>query len=140
MEDKKLIDIKEPMMSFDKFLNPLTTATREETATLLLIRLILLEPGTFQTHPDMGVGLISRYRFITEDQVPKLAVDIKNQVNKYLPQYSMVDIRCSLDTSNPKNGNVIKIYITSEELNIYVPVNMSTGQVIQQGNKLSNFR
>ena len=32
---------------------------------ITLIRLILLEPGTYQTNPNMGVGIVSRFRYST---------------------------------------------------------------------------
>ena len=53
---------------------------------VLLIRLILLEPGKFQSHPTMGIGIKSRYRFNNnEDFMDSLRSDLRNQINKFLP-------------------------------------------------------
>lgn len=53
----------------------------------LLTRLILLNPGTIQTHPEMGVGLVQRYRYSTEGSEIQLQSDIRLQIDKYLPQF-----------------------------------------------------
>ena len=36
------------------------------------MRLILLTPGTIQTHPEMGVGLITKYRFMYDTELQNL--------------------------------------------------------------------
>lgn len=52
-----------------------------------IIQLILLDPGKFQSHPNMGVGLRTRYKFNNNDNVlDSLQEDITNQINKYLPE------------------------------------------------------
>lgn len=62
-----------------------------------IIRLIELEKGTFQSHPDMGVGIHSRYRFNNDENVlQNLQHDIQNQIERFLPQLSATDIRCTL--------------------------------------------
>ena len=59
-----------------------------------LIYLILLEKGKVQSHPDMGVGIKSRYRFNnTENLLQILQQDISNQIETYLPELTTVDIR-----------------------------------------------
>lgn len=64
---------------------------------LLIVRLLLLEPGTFQSHPNMGVGLKSKYRFNNDPALlQNLQTDIKNQINNYLPQLSTAEITVSL--------------------------------------------
>lgn len=51
-----------------------------------LVYLLLLEKGKFQSHPNMGVGLRSRYRYAnSEDLLINLQMDIKNQAEQYLP-------------------------------------------------------
>ena len=61
---------------------------------LLLTRLILLEPGTFQSHPDMGVGLISNYRYRVDDGSlsSDLKARIQTQIDTYLPFLSGIDV------------------------------------------------
>lgn len=78
--------ITEFAFSVDDFENPKVYKDPEAICTLL-IRLLLLEPGTIQSHPDMGVGLISRYRFSVEGSASALEGDFQQQVEKYLPQF-----------------------------------------------------
>ena len=89
------VDKTEPLLSVDKYYKPLV-AKDENYATLLLVRLILLEPGTFQTHPDCGVGLVSKFRYATDVDMVELQKRIKDQIMLYLPQYSLVDVKCEL--------------------------------------------
>jgi septum formation topological specificity factor MinE len=51
----------------------------------LIIRLILMEPGTIQTHPEMGVGIISRWRYSDSEDLLNLQNEIRKQISKYLP-------------------------------------------------------
>ena len=53
----------------------------------LLTRLLLLNPGTFQSHPDMGVGLVQKYRYALEGAEVDLQADFRNQIDTYLPQF-----------------------------------------------------
>lgn len=131
------VDDTEPLMSVDKYFKPLVVKD-ENYAALLIIRLILLEPGTFQTHPDCGVGLISRFRYALEVDMAVLQREIKEQIMKYLPQYSLVDVKCELG-NDIGNNKVIKIYITSEQLDLLLPINVETGEVVDDTN-LTDFR
>lgn len=85
------MSITEFAFSVDDFKNPKTYKNAEAIATLL-VRLLLLEPGTIQSHPDMGVGLISRYRFSVEGEGSKLQGEYQHQIEKYLPQFQGAQI------------------------------------------------
>jgi len=63
---------------------------------MVLVHLLLLEPGTIQSHPEMGVGLVSKYRYTMEDDLYKLRDDFRSQIEKYLPQYQGVEVNCML--------------------------------------------
>ena len=78
-------------LSVDEFQNPKIYKDAEAIATLL-VRLLLLEPGTIQSHPDMGVGLISRFRYSEEGTAPNLQNEFQKQIEKYLPQFQGVRI------------------------------------------------
>jgi hypothetical protein len=132
------VDKTEPLLSVDKYYKPLV-AKDENYATLLLVRLILLEPGTFQTHPDCGVGLVSKFRYATDVDMVELQKRIKDQIMLYLPQYSLVNVKCELGDNKTGDEKVIKIYITSEQLNVFLPINVETGEVLET-TKLSDFR
>lgn len=139
MSDTYSVDTSEPLLSVDKYYKPLV-AEGTDFATLMLIRLILLEPGTFQTHPDCGVGLVSRFRYAFDVDIKKLSNDIKTQIMKYLPQFTLVEVKCVMGDNATGDEKVIKIFITSEELNAYLPINTETGEVLQSEATLSDFQ
>ena len=55
-------DVSEPLMSINKFNKP-KVLQEPDSGVIRIVRLILLEPGTIQTHPDMGVGIVSKFRY-----------------------------------------------------------------------------
>lgn len=56
-----------------------------------------MEKGTIQSHPDMGVGIRSRYRFADTNKLSMLKYDIKSQIESYLPpSYGNVDVDCKI--------------------------------------------
>lgn len=79
------MSISEFAFSVDDFMNPKVTKDAE-AVMVLLTRLILLEPGTFQSHPDMGVGIHSKYRFSIEGGAELLKSDIEHQIAKFIPE------------------------------------------------------
>lgn len=80
------MSITEFAFSVDDFENPKKYKDAEAVSTLL-IRLLLLEPGTIQSHPDAGVGINSRYRFSVEGAAAELQSDFEKQIETYLPQF-----------------------------------------------------
>lgn len=77
---------------------------------VLIIRLLLLEPGKFQSHPEMGIGLKSRYRYKSgEDILITLQNDINNQINKYLPELTATDVTLTMQ------GQVLGIIIDTSD-------------------------
>lgn len=66
-----------------------------------IMRLLLLEPGKYQSHPKMGVGIVSRYKYNGEDDVLiNLKNDIVDQINTYLPILSGADITLTINSNN----------------------------------------
>ena len=59
--------------------------TGKSAIALLLVRLILLEPGSDPLRPEMGVG-IRDYRY-SLDQLKELKKKIEEQVEAFLPDY-----------------------------------------------------
>ena len=84
----------EVLLSLNSFGKP-KTVNGNEAIYYLLTRLLLLEKGTIQSHPDMGVGLVSRYRYAFEDKYRDLQHDIQDQINTYLPELSGVQVTVS---------------------------------------------
>lgn len=86
----------ERLLTTDVFKQP-KVVTDKEAISVLLIRLILLEPGTFSTRPEMGVGLVSKFRYMDESNLSELKKEIRNQITKYLPMFQAVDVGLSMD-------------------------------------------
>ena len=89
----QLTPIEEYSLSVNNFNEP-EVFEKQKALMLLLTRLILLEPGTFQSHPDMGVGLISNYRYRVDDGSlsSDLKARIQTQIDTYLPFLSGIDV------------------------------------------------
>lgn len=103
--------MKEYLLSVNSVNQPTVLESKDATY-VLLTRLILCEKGTFVTHPDMGVGIVSRYRFSTSDELEALRTDITEQVSTYLPDLIATDITVTEDTTN----RIIDIQITVDSI------------------------
>ena len=90
---------QEHLLTTDEFNNP-KVLTGKDAISQLLIHLILLEPGTYASRPTMGVGLISRYRYNSEESLEQLKQDIQDQVTTYLPEFGAVNVELEMDKEN----------------------------------------
>lgn len=90
---------QEHLLTTDEFNNP-KVLTGKDAISQLLIHLILLEPGTYASRPTMGVGLISRYRYNSEESLEQLRQDIQDQVTTYLPEFGAVNVKLEMDEEN----------------------------------------
>lgn len=81
-----IINIFEYACDINDFDEP-TVYKDSEAIAQNLIHLLLLEPGTIQSHPNMGVGIVSKYRYMSTDQedINKLIGDFRKQIDQYLP-------------------------------------------------------
>lgn len=79
--------------SVNSFKEPIVE-TKQRAIALLLLRLILLNPGSNPLHPDMGVG-IQRYRY-TMHTLPELKKRVEDQINTYLPMFSSAKVELTL--------------------------------------------
>lgn len=106
--------IKEYALKTNSFKEPVTYEDNKAIG-ILILRLLILEPGKNILYPQMGVGLGTKYRYITDAFIPDLESIIQNQINVYLPEYQVTNIKLSL--SNTKILT-INIYI-QDELYVY---------------------
>lgn len=81
--------IKEYLMKTNNFDKP-TVLSGNDAIYNLLVKLALLEPGTVQTHPDMGLGLQSKYRYSFDAE--KIKNDYKKQIETYLPALKNIEV------------------------------------------------
>lgn len=114
---------KEYLLSINEFVQP-KVLSGDSAAFADIIRLFLLEPGTNQTHPDMGIGIRSRYRFSDTSEIGKLKQEVKDQIQTYIPNLLIMDIQ--IETFD----NTLAIFITSKNDNVYAVVyNTETGKI-----------
>lgn len=81
----------EGLVSTNKYNIPRVLQGKEEIV-ILLIRLIILEPGSNPLHPEMGVGLKSRWSNCAIEDLPDLSAEIKSQIIVYLPSYQQASV------------------------------------------------
>ena len=88
------------VLSINEFNMP-KVYTGQTAEALHVIYLILLDKGKFQSHPDMGVGLRTRYRDLSGPMVLyNLEADIRSQVETYLPDIQITDLKITLNQNN----------------------------------------
>ena len=90
---------REYLLSMDNF-GRSRVLTDESAIAALLTRLILLEPGTNPLMPSMGVGIVSKYRYLFADQAPNLKKDIETQINTFLPEANCTNIDLIYNSDN----------------------------------------
>lgn len=85
------LEYKEYLLSTNIFKEP-TVITGNDAIATLLTRLILLEPGTDPIRPTMGVGIVSKFRYMTIDRKAELEDTITKQIATFLPHLQCVGI------------------------------------------------
>ena len=73
------VSLKEYTLDVNAYGTPLDYKNFNALGTLIM-RLILLEPGTITHSPKMGVGLISKYRYMQSDKLDTFVNEVKNQI------------------------------------------------------------
>ena len=82
---------REYLLDVDNFEKPRVLHDQQAIAALLT-RLILLEPGTNPLFPTMGVGLVSKYRYMMQDKEAQLKKDIRDQIATFLPEANCTNV------------------------------------------------
>lgn len=101
--------MNEYLLDVDKRQQP-KVFTKYEGDRINVFRLIMLEPGTFPTHPTLGVGLVSRWRFRDVDTIKSsLASTIEAQLKDFMPQ--LIDPQVTVTIVNSNNKNIINISV-----------------------------
>ena len=91
--------IREYLLKTDSFLNP-KIVTNEDATAILLLRLLIMVPGTNPLRPTMGVGIGTIYRFIPENQLNELKSVISGQISTFCPpefQTHQIDLSINND-------------------------------------------
>lgn len=104
--------IHEQTFSVDDFNEP-KQFENARAVMALLTRMLLLDPGTIQTHPEAGVGLVSRYRYTEEGSEYQLKSDIITNIEKFLPEFQGAEVNVSMNDHNFYIGIRISNYLFS---------------------------
>ena len=88
---------REYLLGTDDFKQPKVVYGKKAVG-ILVCRLLLLEPGTNPMRPEMGVGLVSKYRYMFPDRLSDLKKDITDQLNRFLFPYQRVGIVMSVES------------------------------------------
>lgn len=87
--------VQDALLSLDNFNTP-KILNGLDAVNLKIMRLILFEPGTDPDQPNKGVGLRSKFRYITGDRLHDITDRIKDQISTYLPEFSGVNVEVEL--------------------------------------------
>jgi hypothetical protein len=93
------------------------------SAILMIARLILLIPGTYEDQPELGIDIRGRYRFAFEDELYQLNQDIENQVTRYLPEFELVSVNTYYKSKELKGFIVIDITLNQVTYRLLYNVN-----------------
>lgn len=80
---------REYLFSVNEFNEPAKVENKSAIA-LLLVRLIMMDPGSDPLHPDMGVG-IRNYRY-SADNLEDLRSRVQTQIETYLPEFQNANV------------------------------------------------
>lgn len=122
---------REYMVSINAFKRP-EVKKEQQAICMLLLRLLLLEPGSDPLHPEMGVG-ITKFRF-GMNTLEDLRKRISEQLNTYLPCFPSSRVRLEIT-----DDHLLNVYITIEDV-IYVYDSKETGiPITLEDVKLNSF-
>ena len=71
---------------------------KQQAIAMLLMRLILLNPGSDPLHPDMGVGIVN-YRYAM-GRLDELKDRVAKQINTYLPCFPAGNVEIVINEDN----------------------------------------
>lgn len=104
LKDSKIF--REYLVGTDDFNNPKVVYGKKAIG-VIVCRLLLLEPGTDPMRPEMGVGIVSKYRYMFPDNLNELKRDIAYQLNKYLFPYQRVAITMWVETDKTLRMDIV---------------------------------
>lgn len=119
------VEAKEYLFSISEFKEPKIVKDREAIA-LLLVRLIMMDPGTDPLHPTMGLGLRKNYRY-TVNKLDELKSNLQNQLDTFLPEFHNTNINIVITPEKLCNieitiNNVVYVY---ESATAPIPITLS---------------
>jgi len=134
-----MVKEREYLLSVDEFKTP-TKLENHRAIGMLLLHLLLLEPGSDPLHPDMGVGIIN-YRY-TMGTLDELRTRIADQIATYLPCFPAANVTVEITEDHSHHvtieiNDVIYEY-DSAEANVPITLQNVDVQTITNALQLSN--
>lgn len=89
----------EPYLEYTMSVNNIrrpVIATQKDAIYILLARLALLDPGTNQAFPTMGLGLKTRWRYALADKVNSLVSEYQRQITMFLPGLRLLELKAEM--------------------------------------------
>ena len=100
--------MREYLFSTNKYKKPYVLKDKDALA-VILIRLLLMKPGTNPMHPEMGIDVIGRYRYCNRSDLQTLRQEVRDQIECYLREYQSVEVEPIL------SGGILKLNITIDD-------------------------
>lgn len=91
--------MQESLFSINKFEEP-KVLENQNAICQLIMRLLLLNKGDMELHPEMGVGLIQNYRYMFTDDLDDLQLEIEKQISTYITKTSDVKVDLQIEDQN----------------------------------------
>lgn len=132
MAEKSSAAITEYSFSINDFNEP-KEYENAKAVMVILTRLLLLEPGTISSHPEMGVGLVSRFRYTFDVDAYQLQSDIRLQIDKYLPQFVGAQVRVEV------KGHSFNIQIMIDDAVFIFMYDIENSKLVQDYKRLDDL-
>lgn len=113
---------EEHLLSVNSYQEPKVLYDHNAAYTLI-IRLLLLDPGKDPNRPEMGVGLVSQYRYSFSDNLEELQTRIKDQIRTYLPDLISVDVNIEV------YGTRLAIFVKTDNITYGIKFDSDTGDL-----------
>ena len=101
-------------LSLDSFAKPLEMSDATAWSQLML-NLIFLQPGTYPSIPEMGVGIENYQYDFVDEVISELSASIITQQQTYLPDIPLSGLKISQMELKGQPVLVIQMYFTTKE-------------------------
>lgn len=115
---------REYLLSVNEFKEPRKMEGRQAIG-LLLVRLIMMDPGSDPLHPGMGVG-IKRFRYGLNN-LESFRREIEDQINTYLPCFRNATVAIIVNPDKTCNIEITidnTVYVYDSE-KAHIPITLS---------------
>lgn len=95
------------------------------SATTMIIRLLLLKKGTYPDFPNLGIDIRGRYRFMFSEELSTLESELTDQIETYLPELLPITVSAEMITIPSTTANGILFNIISNEIDFVLLYNIN---------------